>query len=159
MKPAALAGGAPQNSLKSLYKSCAPDPAGPRWHPGKQVWRKHEPSPVKDQSRGVESLYKYILFGFSRMGGSSPPDSPKQNRTGFSRAAKPTKWGRGCRILGPDPQHGCPCPVDAYSVPGRVPSAILTPLPPLLSLPAPISCSLGSTCSLFPSPSHHKRPY
>lgn len=137
MEPAALARGAPPNSLKSLYKPCAADPAGPRWRPGKQIWRKHVPSPVKDQSRGVKGLYKYILFGFSWMGVSSPSDSPKQNRTGFSQAAKPTKWGRECRMLGPGPQHGCPSPAGAHSVPGRVPSALLTPLPPLLSLPAP----------------------
>ena len=110
--------------------------------------------PCLPQSRtgSVQHLYKYILFGFSRKDGSLPPDSPKQNKTGFLPAAKPIE-GQGCRMLGTDSQSWYPAPTDAHSAPGRVSPATLTllPAPPQLSLPAPAFLQPG--LHLLSSPS------
>lgn len=95
--------------------------------------------------------YKYILFAFSGKGGSLPPDGSKQNKTGFSQAAK-SSAGWGGRMLGTDPGNWRTCPSEAHSAPGHVCPPPVPWLPPLLPLPALISCSLGTAAPPLPCP-------
>ena len=61
------------------------------------------PAPVS--TRGLQRLYKYTLFGFSRKGGGGLPPESKQN--GFSQIAKPSE-GQGGRTRATDPETRCP---------------------------------------------------
>lgn len=88
------------------------------------------------QSRtGGPGRYKYILFAFSGKGGSLPPDGSKQNKTGFSQAAKSSE-GWGGRTLGTDPGNWCTCPLRGTLCTW----ACLPTSCPLATAPAPSSC-------------------
>lgn len=119
----------------------------------RRVWRKLSAHPCLPRSRtsGLRCLYKHILFGFSRKRGSSPPNSPKKNKTSFLQTAKPS-MEQDCRMLGIGSQNWRLCPADACSAPGPDSPATRTLLLPLRSLHASLSCSLGA-----PFPSY--RPY
>ena len=100
-------------------ESCAPEPApglqtqkvqGGFWtqasgesRPGDPTG--HPPMPAPVSTRGLQRLYKYTLFGFSRKGGGGLPPESKQN--GFSQIAKPSEGQRG-RTRATDPETRCP---------------------------------------------------
>ena len=100
-------------------ESCAPEPApglqtqkvqGGFWtqasgesRPGDPTG--HPPMPAPVSTRGLQRLYKYTLFGFSRKGGGGLPPESKQN--GFSQIAKPSE-GQGGRTRATDPETRCP---------------------------------------------------
>ena len=52
-------------------------------------------------TRGLQRLYKYTLFGFSRKSGSGLPPESEQN--GFSQIALPSE-GQGGRMRAADPE-------------------------------------------------------